>query len=756
MAATVGAPMGTTRLAADRRVCRLSAQLSDLKRMSDAMEQSCASWMCGQQQQASTQPQQLTQASTQEQLVASLLSSRKKNRRKACVIGGGCSGLITVKELVEAGVDDVQCYELQDGPGGLYRRDNYEFGCHTSSYCFTSFTCYPPEDVTQCGHYTLSEYVRYLESFVEAFELKDFIKWKHCVQKVTRDADGDWLVTVMDLETKAAWTERYEVVVVASGTHTNKNDPRETHEWLQNFRGDVLHSSEYRTHEHFKNKNVIIVGGGESASDIAVHTAKVAKQSWLSTKERVGHMTPRGAHLPEDDHKYYERVEAHKKCPEKHLPEAGFDNDLTWMMYSCSDAFFPLHAYRDALALATFDFLPGAKVNVYSKSNVYSQFGCKNAGWSSAIARYGCQPKPPIHKCLNHKVTFEDGTTASDVDAIVVCVGYRNDIVFLDEKVKKKVLNPRNCMKHVAHPEVSNFYLVGFVRPAFGNIPSIAEMQARWIAQLVTKKKKLPPKDEMCAIVEKDRAWEESTYAYAGKKLKPLTSYYHQMMDLATLTESHPDYGALLFEDPALFAKIVMGQFTGFQFRLRDCSPELKARYRKLIMKMPIANIWSFDLAIIVTAFHGYLVLGGFDAFKLKGTTPFQNMAPLSRRLLAVVLLGNPFYLLLVALPCFLVCVAAFLFVQLNSVRIASNLDFFRGGLNRPAHYLLKGPFDTLHVYWARVQLATFMLVTMPYDLALTLLFKKHLQGQSHLPTSKFMEMENNYKKQIGEFAFTH
>mmetsp|Transcript_37158 Transcript_37158/g.119187 ORF Transcript_37158/g.119187 Transcript_37158/m.119187 type:complete len:468 (-) Transcript_37158:1371-2774(-) len=455
--------MGTTRLADHGRV-RLESQLSDLKRMSDAMEASCATWMCGslvpsstQKGAGTTQQQQQQKESTQHQ-IASLLM-KKRARKRCCVIGGGCSGLIVVKELAEAGIEDVVCFEIQNGPGGLYRRDNYEHGCHTSSYCFTSFTCYPPEDVTQCGHYTLTEYVRYLESFVEAFELKEFIRWKHQVLNVQREfgVQGDWLVTVRNLETKTTFTERFEHIVIASGTHTNKNDARKI-EWLQNFTGEILHSSEYRTAEHFRDRSVIVVGGGESASDIAVHTAKVAKKTWLACRARVGHVTPRGPHLPEDDHKYPERVLKHKKDPEKVMPEAGFDNDLTWMMYSTSDAFMPVHGYRDVLALATKDFYPGCKVNVYEKSNVNAHFGCKNCGWSSAIARYGCTPKPPILRCNGKAVTFEDRSRVDGVDAVVVCVGYRNDIAFLDEKVKKKVLNPRNSFKHVAHPEISNFF----------------------------------------------------------------------------------------------------------------------------------------------------------------------------------------------------------------------------------------------------------------------------------------------------------
>jgi len=470
-------------------------------------------------------------------------------------------------------------------------------------------------------------------------------------------------------------------------------------------------------------------------------------------RARCGHVTPRGAHRPEDDHKDI-GLQAHKKEPHLKPPEAGFDADLSVLMYSVSPALFALNGYRDVFALATRDFYHGCKLNVYHKSTVNSQFGCKNAGWSSAVMRYGCEPKPPIASCKNKTVKFEDGSLVIDIDAIILCIGYRNDIIFLDENIKNKVLNPRNCLKHVAHPEVSNFYLCGFVRPAFGNIPTIAEMQARWITQLILGRCKLPPKDEMCEQIENDRAWEENSYGYAGKKIKALTSYYRQMMDLATMIDAHPDYGQLLFTDPVLFMKIITGQFTGLTFRLRDLDPEVKERYRSLILQMPLSGTWVWDLSISITAFHFYILFGSFDIFKLRGNMPFQNLHPVARRALAILFFLNPFYIIFVVLPPLFVSIICFLYINTNTVRIASNLDALRG-ISRPAYKLIKTANDKFHILWARFQVILFIVSTLPADLFCTLFMKKYLVNKADMPTSTFMEAENNYKKHMGEFAFS-
>jgi cation diffusion facilitator CzcD-associated flavoprotein CzcO len=46
---------------------------------------------------------------------------------------------------------------------------------------------------------------------------------------------------------------------------------------LGDFKGKVIHAHDYQTFEGFENKNVFIVGIGNSALDIAVELARVAK-----------------------------------------------------------------------------------------------------------------------------------------------------------------------------------------------------------------------------------------------------------------------------------------------------------------------------------------------------------------------------------------------------------------------------------------------------------------------------------------------
>lgn len=84
------------------------------------------------------------------------------------------------------------------------------------------------------------------------------------------------------------------------------------HLGLQQFQGHYLHSRDYKDPEAFKGKRVLVIGLGNSGSDIAVELSRLAaqvhfeKQTWgtavllnqsLGTEAHVSHVVQQGIHL---------------------------------------------------------------------------------------------------------------------------------------------------------------------------------------------------------------------------------------------------------------------------------------------------------------------------------------------------------------------------------------------------------------------------------------------------------------------------
>ena len=104
-------------------------------------------------------------------------------------------------------------------------------------------------------------------------------------------------------------------------------------------------------------------------------------------------------------------------------------------------------------------------------------------------------PKPNIKELRGHEVLFEDGTVEK-VDAIIYATGYKITFPFFDEDVIDAKDNDVALYKRVLDPKYNNLFFVGLIQPLCSVMP-IAELQSRWIANIMTGHYKLPSQREM-------------------------------------------------------------------------------------------------------------------------------------------------------------------------------------------------------------------------------------------------------------------
>ena len=141
-----------------------------------------------------------------------------------------------------------------------------------------------------------------------------------------------------------------------------------------------------------------------------------------------------------------------------------------------------------------------------AKSVYLSAKTWQNAEWgSNPNISENLFRKPNVKALLeNGSVEFEDGSVVENVDAIVYCIGYEYDFPFLDPKdanfsVDDNYVNP--LYEHLFVPE--NRSSLSFVGLCWKVVPFPQfELQAKWIAKLLSGELKLPPTKEMKIHVE--------------------------------------------------------------------------------------------------------------------------------------------------------------------------------------------------------------------------------------------------------------
>ncbi|CAG4950225.1 unnamed protein product [Parnassius apollo] len=123
----------------------------------------------------------------------------------------------------------------------------------------------------------------FLQLYSDKNGVTPYIKFKHHVQlvKPKEGPDGElWDVSFKDLTTGVSETREYDYVFVCNGHYNTPFIPRIP--GLKEFKGDVMHSHDYRVPEIFTGKRVLVIGAGPSGMDIALEVTSVAQKVVLS------------------------------------------------------------------------------------------------------------------------------------------------------------------------------------------------------------------------------------------------------------------------------------------------------------------------------------------------------------------------------------------------------------------------------------------------------------------------------------------
>lgn len=391
-----------------------------------------------------------------------------------CIIGAGPSGLATAKVLKENNIG-FDCYEKGSKIGGVwrYKNDNGLSAAYKSLHintnrmimAFSDFAM--PESYPMFPHHT--DIISYFESYAGHFGLLSHFIFNTTVTKIDILKTG-FLVHFDNLESK-----KYDKIIVANGHHWNPRLPNPAFPGY--FSGESMHSHSYKEVNQATNKNVLIVGIGNSAVDIACEAARTHSGNVVISTRSGAYIVPNWIWS---------------------LPFDSLANPIT--------AKLPFWLQRKLLGITLWlgrgkqeDFgVPKPNRPLLSEHPTLSQDLLNLSG--RGLIRF----KPDIERFEDKEVFFKDGTSQS-FDLIIYATGYKVTFPFLKQIPAFDVeeTNDIRLYKKVIHPDFENLYFVGLLQP-LGAIMPLAEIQAKWIANLINRKTTLPTKEVMKNEIEKE------------------------------------------------------------------------------------------------------------------------------------------------------------------------------------------------------------------------------------------------------------
>ena len=390
---------------------------------------------------------------------------------KVCVIGAGSSG-IAACQVLNARRIPFECFEKGSEVGGnwRYQNDNGMSSAYRSLHINTSrrmmaYKTFPmPESYPDYpSHFQIADY---FDDYVDHFGLRSRIRFRTEVVDV-KPVEGEWEVTVADADGNRE-SHRYRAVLVAHGHHWDPRWPEPAFPGSEDFAGEQLHVHHYREPEVLRDKRVLVLGIGNSATDIAVEASRIADRTFLAMR--------RGAYVMP------------KYMNGKPTDEAA-SPILTRM-----PLWFQRFVLERMVGLTAGDMtaygLPQPDHKLLEAHPTVSAELLSRLGHGDIVV------KPNIDRFSGgRRVRFADGSE-EEVDLVIYCTGYKITFPFFDPELVKADGNRLPLYRRVASVERPGLFFVGFIQP-LGAIMPLAEAQSEWIADLLSGRGSLPSVGEM-------------------------------------------------------------------------------------------------------------------------------------------------------------------------------------------------------------------------------------------------------------------
>lgn len=214
--------------------------------------------------------------------------ARTDPRLPILVVGAGPAGLAAMAALKRAGIR-FEGVDSHRQIGGIWDATNpvssvYE-GMRTVTSRFTTHLG-PPMPASLPHFVPHGEAHHYLLDFAKREGILPHIQLNTRLEDASKTDRGTWMAQLSRSDDGESFSSEYRAIVIATGSH-NKNHrsvPQRLWEEAVDSGVTALHSADYSDAAPFAGKRVVVIGVGNSGTDVADKISTVAQQTLLSVR----------------------------------------------------------------------------------------------------------------------------------------------------------------------------------------------------------------------------------------------------------------------------------------------------------------------------------------------------------------------------------------------------------------------------------------------------------------------------------------
>ena len=423
-------------------------------------------------------------------------------------IGAGFAGLSTAKVLKAFG-HTVTLFEKESDVGGVWSASRRYPGLTTqnvrSTYALSDFPY--PDDYPE---WPSGEQVqRYLEDYAQHFDLYRHLRLDTVVTSTILEKESEqWTVTSIHAGTKT--TETFDYLVVCNGIFSQPVVPEfEGAEAFISQGGHILHSSEFHHVEEAKGKNVVVVGYGKSACDIAQAVCAVASNTVVVARQLIWKVPKKLLNIL--NYKYLLLTRLGEGLF-KYRTLRGIEKFLHGSGQPLRNAMLAqVQQVTRQCRLKQLNLLPEQSFEAIARSTV----SLSTDGFYKSVASGKLQVKK--NTAVSRIIQIEgqsfvelDTGELILVDMIICGTGWTQGVPFFFESLNEKIVDTHGnfrLYRSIVPVGIPNLAFNGYNSSLFS--PLSCEMGALWIAVLINRSIKLPTGARQNEIIDQRLDWME-------------------------------------------------------------------------------------------------------------------------------------------------------------------------------------------------------------------------------------------------------